>query len=391
MRGIIFLLIVFTSLTKLNAQELNFFQGNIIDKNTSLPIPYCSIKLLNSNKTVISNTEGVFVFNKKIDNGDTILITSIGFMPLKIKVKDINIRGSRVFMLEQDITLLDEVKIKPLVVTQVLAEAIKRSSEKYASPIILNGFYKEYVKRDSLLAKYADGIISYYIKKNKDWSPKIALQINESRVKEIVLVDEEDKMNELGTPISIKNLALFATPTASPVMDSSNFKNYKFSMLETENNKKAAYIISFIPVVGSEKALYAGKIYIDKTTLLIIGLDYTVAPISEPYLKEVNLLGYRISSTSRLVSARYKIDDDNYYLVYVGKSFGMQINSKRYNQTNEFKSEFWLIEAQTKDCVPFKNGYTKNALYKRGTNYNTEFWNKYDFVGNTEEELKFLK
>ncbi|RZL41208.1 MAG: hypothetical protein EOP00_25280, partial [Pedobacter sp.] len=241
----------------------------------------------------------------------------------------------------------------------------------YIAPSVLNGYYKEYVKRDSLLIKYADGIVSYFIQKQKNGTPNVLLQVLQSRVKEIEIPDEEDKVNQLNTQINIKGIGEFANPSRPTILDSANFKYYKYRVLETEEKGKVVYIVNFSPIAGDKKALYTGKIYIDKESMLILGLDYTVAPISISYLADINILGIHIGVTSRQLSLRYKIEHKNYHLAYVGQQYGIKIRSKRFNQNNSFKSEFWVSKVETDNIFTFKENYNKRFLYKRGNNYQT--------------------
>ncbi|MNI54559.1 hypothetical protein D3C85_1519600 [compost metagenome] len=75
--------------------------------------------------------------------------------------------------------------------------------------------------------------------------------------------------------------------------------------------------------------MYAGKIYIDDEISLITGIDYSVAPVSAPYLKSVSILGIKVSATFRSVSVRYKHNGDDYYLTYVGINYGMNVSGKK--------------------------------------------------------------
>lgn len=374
------------------AQYTNTPEGKVVEKNTQQPIPYATIKSLTSGESVISNTEGIFVLRQKLKTTDTILISAMGFVPLKITVGNLLSNTHGLIELAENITSLSTITITPVKIEKLLQQAVKTSNDSYLSPAVITGYYKEYVKRDSVLTKYADGIISYHIKREKDGLPNITLQVVQSRVKELEIPKEEDKINQLNTPINIKGLGEFATPAKTSVLDSNNFKYYNYQLSQLTENERQIYCVSFKPINGDKKSLFTGKIYIDKETMLIIGLDYSVAPISSAYLSDISFLGIHISYTARVLSLRYKIKAGQYTLAYVGQRFGLKISSKHVNQHNTFKSEFWASDIKTEIVsTPKDKFYTKKALYKRGNNYQTAFWTDFSFTENTSEEVTFLK
>ncbi|WP_171047951.1 carboxypeptidase-like regulatory domain-containing protein [Pedobacter xixiisoli] len=372
-------------------QKLNYLQGKVVEKSTGQAIPYASVRINNSSQNTISNIEGVFVLSNNSKTTDSIAVSAVGFSTVKTALSDLNSKPQIVIVLEENITLLNTVTVTPLKAEEILKNAIRNSSKNYSAPSTLKGYYKEFVKRDSLLTKYADGIVSYLIKRQKNGTPEVSLAVSQSRVKEIEIPEEEDKINQLNTPIKIKGIGEFSDPAKTSLLDSANFKYYKYQLLEIEEKEKQIYVINFSPIIGSKKSLYTGKIYIDKESSLILGLDYTVAPSSRSFLTDINILGIHIGVISRMLSLRYKLENDHYHLSYVGQQFGMRIRSKRINQQTIFKSEFWVSNVITDNASLSKEElYTKNFLYKRGNQYQTEFWKDYAFMENTDEEVDFL-
>ncbi|RZK13611.1 MAG: carboxypeptidase-like regulatory domain-containing protein, partial [Flavobacterium sp.] len=369
-KSFVCILLLFNAQLFAQGQKSNHLQGKVIEKNTGQAIPYASIKVANANQSTISNIEGIFVLSYAPEATDSIAVSAVGFSTIKIPLSDFKSNNQTIIALDENVTVLNTVTITPLKAEVILKTAVRNSNQSYSAPSILTGYYKEYVKRDSLLSKYADGLISYHIQRQKNDLPKVSLQVSQSRVKEINLPDEEDKINELNTQINIREIGGFVDPNKTSTLDSNNFKYYKYQLLEIEESGRSIYVINFNPLVGDKKALNAGKIYIDKERMLIIGLDYNVSPISAPYLTSINILGIHVSMVSRSLSLRYSIKNDEYNLAYVGQHYGMKIKSKRFNQLSTFKSEFWVGDVKTENISPFTaNVYTKKALYKRGNNY----------------------
>ena len=363
------------------------FEGKVVEKTSKLPIPYATIKLLNSREKTFANNDGIFNV-QATEKPDSLLISALGYLSLKVSIPA---KGKNliVFELAESVITLSDVTIAPIRTINILTDAIKKSMAAYTAPIVLNGYYREYVKRDSFLTKYADGVVAYHIEKKKNGEAKVALHVEDSRVKELKVTEEENKLNALNSPINIKDIGVYANPTIFKLMDTNNLQFYKFKLLEIDDDK--IYIIYFEPIRASKNAMYYGKIYIDKEKSLILGVDYDSAPISKEFLPSITLFGLTVSSIGHGASSRYKVDANGYYLSYISRNFGLKVKSKNsWNQLNRFKSEFFVIEIQTKNLDKFDDNYNKQSLYKRGNNYQTEFWKNQNIVTNTREETEFL-
>lgn len=113
------------------------------------------------------------------------------------------------------------------------------SNASYVQPAILTGYYKEYVKRDSFLTKYADGIVSYYDEKPSKGLPKVKLSVGESRAKEIILPDEDDKFDQLNSVIDVVKIGEYWSPLKIGGLRSEGYDSFNFKMVgeETDQNK----------------------------------------------------------------------------------------------------------------------------------------------------------
>lgn len=387
MRMIHILLILFCINLCANAQNTNLFKGRVIEKATKLPIAYASIKLSNSKINAISNAEGDFKI-VNLNDRDTLMISSLGFSTVKVAISNIQ---TKVFELVENVTLLSDVEIKPIDAVSILSQAVKTSNASYASTLILKGYYKEYVKRDSFITKYADGMINYFIQRREGKDPKILLKVLESRAKVLPVSEEDDKYDAFNSFIDIGDQAKFISPANASPLNSANFGYYDYKIYEIEENGVAAYLISFKPRKGGKEAYFEGKVYIDKERFLIKSVDYKVADAAVPFLKTVSFLGVKISSKTNSFNLKYAISNNEYYLAYLNRVASIGISSKSISQVSIFKSEFLTTGLQTKDCIPFTDGiYNKRSLFKKGTSYSTEFWKQPNLIVNTTEEAEFI-
>ena len=112
------------------------FSGLILDKQTNEPLPYVNIGILNQEIGTVSNSNGKFSLELKEEfKNDTIRISSIGFKPVEILIKEIIQKEEQVtYQLEEDISELNEVVIT--------AKAFKKRTlgNKTESKFISTGF-----------------------------------------------------------------------------------------------------------------------------------------------------------------------------------------------------------------------------------------------------------
>ena len=106
MRFVIMLLIPFYSFSQ------PVLQGVVINKTTQDKVPFASVSLIKAKAVVNTNENGVFkLSNFTIIPNDTLIVTSIGFFPMKIAV-DKNGNGSLKIELTEIIHNLKEVVVR---------------------------------------------------------------------------------------------------------------------------------------------------------------------------------------------------------------------------------------------------------------------------------------
>lgn len=380
-------LLIFSS--SLYAQ--NIISGQIIDSATKSPIPFSLIQLAIEKTTNVSNVEGNFnlnITNKSLN--DTLVVSSLGYQTSRISAeKALKIKNLKIYLTPSAI-ILPEVTVKPIVVTELLNNAIRTSAAKFQSPIIIEGYYREVVKTDTSISKYADGLISYYLQRDKKNQTDVTTKIKQSRVKEIKLADE-DKFDGLESKIPISKLAEFINPATANVLDSNNFKYYDYQLGEIYSPTNI-YIIKFKPKPNINLALYEGVIQIDKASDLISGTDYRFSPTPNfRVIKSISMLGIKISLTNKRTIVKYKLENGNYYPAHIFVNGGLTIESKKLNQTNEFRSEFITTKYSAWNAEKPNEVFKRKYLFQNGNSYTSKFWELLNNNPNTAEELDFLK
>ncbi|MEP6260094.1 MAG: carboxypeptidase-like regulatory domain-containing protein [Gillisia sp.] len=84
---LIFILLLFLSFfsSRVEAQE---FTALVMDSQSRQPVPYATVQY-GINKGVITNDEGVFSFIASLKDSDTITVSSLGYIPYPLLVKDL--------------------------------------------------------------------------------------------------------------------------------------------------------------------------------------------------------------------------------------------------------------------------------------------------------------
>lgn len=384
---IIFICIIFFNLNLFSQSTLI---GQVLDQKSFNAIPFSLIRLSKINIQSISNEDGFFSFNiVDLNLDDTITVSSLGYSTKKFTIAEmLKNRTNKFYLLETPINL-SEVSVQPINVVSLLNNATKVSSFKFQLPILLNGYYREVVKTDTSISKYADGLISYYLQRDKKTKVEVLTKINQSRLKEINL-DDDDRFDGLESKIPVSKLAEFIEPISASILDSNNFKYYDYQIQEV--NEGTIYVIKFKPKPNTNTPLYQGVIEIDKMTNFILSIEYKFSPTPNfKVLKNVTILGMSVSITDITTIVKYNLENENYFPIYVYKRINFSTNFKKISQTNEVKSEFITVDFKNEGIVKPIELFKKKYLYQNGNKFTYNFWEYLNINPNSKQINNFLK
>lgn len=121
---------------EISKEVLKEISGSIIDKKNNKPLPYVNIGILNQEIGTVTSTDGKFMLSLKEEFlNDTIRISSIGYKPIEILIKDIQVENKLFSIkLEEQISELNEIV--------VTAKAFKKKTlgNKTESKFLSTGF-----------------------------------------------------------------------------------------------------------------------------------------------------------------------------------------------------------------------------------------------------------
>lgn len=136
------------------SQEERFINGKVINRSTSLPVPFATIKLKNSQLGVYANADGDFKISRNDEfKEDSLLISCIGYKQSSMAFIDlINTRINKIF-LAPVVYGLGEVKVvaslRKLNPLSIVNRAIKSIPKNYPDkPFTYISYYRDYQKRE---------------------------------------------------------------------------------------------------------------------------------------------------------------------------------------------------------------------------------------------------
>ncbi len=372
-----------------------FSQQNFVlflkDIATNQPVQSATITVKNSGFGTISNDEGAFQIS--VQNNDEIVISHLEYKTHTVKFSEINDKSNAI-LLEPNTLVLEDIIVTKEPIEQLLLKAVTISKSKFNKPIVLNSYYREFVKVNDKYTRFTDGLIDYHMngttkKTNSD------LIVNQSRAAK--LITEDDETMDIASGLDVRSAVTkqYNFYTIERILfDSKNYEDYDFELKSrVEKSGSEVYIINFQPKADLKKYLYKGTIVFDPNTYLISDLEINSDQSKLEYSKVINILIIKAAMLDLKLKTSFRISNGNYLLTYSSRKGKIKIwNKKKYNETVEYKSDLIVTDYKKEDFSYNKKAtYDDKSLYKRGNSYTEKFWLKNNSMVLTEDEAKIIK
>ena len=285
--------------------------GVIIDAITMTPIESVSINLVDSNLSTISNAEGKYRIT--IPTNRKLKFSHLGYKPFEQEVKDGTTELE--IYLEPSTLQLDEVIVRSKPVKELLSDAVTASKNKLEKSILIQSYYREFVKVDNQYTNFSDGLLDYNVKRKSGASD---LYVKQSRAYK--LMDENTNEREK------KREALYFYDVKDAVSEAYNFrdisrilnsKSYDFEIeTKTDDKGNSIEIVTILPKEEVVLHLFSGTVVFDAKTNLILEMDIKKSPKHLDYAQELNAVFFRFKVYEQARKSSFRIDGDKYILVY---------------------------------------------------------------------------
>ena len=301
MKWIIPLIFFLTSLN-LFSQQVSII-GKIADTETGEGVSFAHIGICGKSVGVVANENGDYEFhipNSVID--DTLCATAIGYEIFKIPVSTLIGISTYDIPLQPQISYLDDVLIKDERITgkRVIEKAIQKINKNYPKkPFILEGYYRDYLKKNREYVSILEGAFSIDDKGFKQSIDKTSIKINQLRYsKDYIkyLTEYVTEFNEDSTKLLMHGISpafkgnefsnlYYHNPIRNHsssvpfigIFDTFAQRNYDFEIeYYTYVGDKEVYVINIAP---SKKFRFThvsikGKIYIRTDNYAIVKFNY---------------------------------------------------------------------------------------------------------------------
>ncbi|MEW5677402.1 carboxypeptidase-like regulatory domain-containing protein [Flavobacterium enshiense] len=386
MKTFLILCLLFLSMSSFAAPRV--VNGIIKDATTMLPIESVSIRVQNSNLGTISNSEGEFrlVFS---DDLNTIQFSHLNYhvyaYALKTGETEVEI------FLEPKSFQLSEVVIRSKPVKELLSDAVKSSKEKLEKSIVLNTYYREFVRINETYSSFSDGLLDYNIKRKSGASD---LYVNQSRAFKLTDTPSDEREKNRG--------AFYLYDVRDAVEQAYNFKHvnrilnsksYDFEIeTKTDDKGNSLEIVSILPKEGLELPLYIGTVVFDAKTKLILEIDVKISPKHKIYAFDVDIAFLRFKMYEDSRKASYRIDGEKYILVYNQNKLNAYVNFKgKFDDTFEFMSDMVVSDYKEGEFdFDRSKRHKERSLFSAGNHFTEEYWKTKNIILLTEEEQKVI-
>lgn len=389
MKKYVLFLIVFIRATTITAQEktIRVTLQNVFTKE---PVQSASIMVSNSSSGTISNDEGEFQLT--VSKPSEIIISHLGYKAKAISSEDCNDKGS-IVLLDPNEQMLEEVIVTKSPLHEVLAKVIATSKEKFNKPIVLNSYYREFVKVNDKYTRFTDGLLDYHINGTTK-KTKSDLIVHQSRAEKLITDDDDTKDIASGLDVRLGVRRQYDFYTIEKVLfDGKNYEDYEFELKsKTEKSGNEVYVISFQPKAALEKFLYKGVIAYDPATNLVSDFEIYSDLDNLKYSKVINILIVKAMLLDMRVKTSFKISNGNYVMAFSSKKGKIKVwNKRKFHEVIEYKSDLVVTDYKKEDfSYDPKSVYDDKSLYKRGNNYTTKFWLNTGAMVLTAEETKII-
>ncbi|MFM9989142.1 carboxypeptidase-like regulatory domain-containing protein [Flavobacterium sp.] len=381
------LLVIFSFKGFSQEKQTIYYLQDIISKK---PIENATISIKNSNFGTISNEEGAFQIAVKSDS--EISISHLEYKKYSLKLSDLD-NDSKIIYLEQNTLELEDVIVTKEPIEQLLLKAINISKSKFNKPIVLNTYYREFLKVNDKYTRFTDGLIDFHMNGNTKKTDS-DLIVNQSRAAKLISDDDETLDLASGLDVRKATTKQYNFYTIEKILyDSKNYQDYDFELKsKIEKSGNEVYIINFQPKADLKKYLYKGTVVFDPNTYLISDLEIASDQANIQYTRVINILIIKASMLDLKLKSSFKVSNGNYLLSFTTRKGKIKIwNKKKYNEVIEYKSDL-VVTDYKKDDFNYnkKSVYNDKSLYERGNHYTDKFWLKNNSMVLTDEEQQVI-
>lgn len=360
------------------AVQAQSFKGIIKNKETNEPISQITIVSEDQTFFVTSNEKGEVVLPESILN-KKLFVDDYEYV---YSEKTFTNTQSFVWELMPNSETLEEIVIYEDAV-KTLQEIIDNSIKSFSSNIKLEAYYRENYIENNQIARFADGIVDFYVDRN---SGNVQQVVKQSRAESFAEINELNEMFA-SSPRDVVDFSMRFRELRKLIKD---IKHHEFYVTSKTAGDKTIHTCYITPKEKSKKRFQMkGYFTFDEEKKLILETNYGFDPDKKEYNnKTVNVLIGKITFWDIAFKSKYIVTDQFYYPTYTKRVVDVTANSKIAKVKNERahnQSYFYVLNADKTTEKPAENKtFNGENLYSRGTIYKDEFWKRPETINLAE-------
>lgn len=374
-------------------QEIVTVKGQLLDDDTSDPIPFASIYLKNTALGTTSNTEGYFVFHIPVKNKfEKVVISAMGYSSIEKQTSSFS--NDEQIRLAPQINQLNEVQLsaskdKVLSAKAIVKRAYRNIEANYPTePYILEGFVRDLQKEDDNYVEYLECAAKFKYQgsqiKREPHIELIGVRRNSIAEKHPWNKNQERK-NSLIDLVEDD----FVRFDYGPILAKKGWK-YEIERVLSYDNRLVYKII------GVDAPFQTAILFIDAESFAFVRMELTRQAIKNR--------SWRRRFTNGALQVFYNVVFE--YQEYQGKMYlkyqkeedhwriFKELESRKVLFTKYPKKELFINNIITDNVAiyPFKRNLDIGAsIENQAGDYDANFWSTYNIPQRTAEQSQILK
>ena len=369
--------------------------GVVKDRVSKKNLEYVNVSAVGTNVGTITNEDGEFTLkvSKSLSVSD-IQLSRIGFYNSLIPLKS-NGDDKNVFFLAPESFVLNEVQVFSWQNPRDLVKAaIEKVSDNYPMQAnMLTGFYRETVQKRRRYINISEAVIEIY--KDAYNRPANRDQVKVLKGRKLLSPKVADTLTVkfLGGPNIPVYLDIIKNPDV--LLDLEALQLYSFRMGEaTSIDDRLHYTVHFEPQSIVDYPLYAGTMYIERTTLALTRAEFRMdmsnkQKVTTAILKE-KPMGLRFTPEEVTYIVTYKQQGNKTFLNYMRNEIRFKCDWKRrlFATNYEVIGETVITDRNEQNVarIPGRETFSlRQSLSHEVALYQDEdFWSNYNIIEPTE-------
>ena len=354
--------------------------GQVLDKDTRTPLPYCNVGILHTTIGTITNAEGKYTLDTK-KLSDTLACSFIGYRPFRIVVSEL-VPDGEIYLGKSSVSLQTTTILSNSFLYDVVANCKKANNpHSYTA--------KTYFELDSYMEDRPVEMLECYYNGNYYGTHVESLNLKAGK---IYLADYEKRyFTNLETSKVVSSLKLYTHNDYFPAQPfelglSALKKKYHLKLLEKDWQNGTKYLVGFQPTAEDRK-YFSGQAWIDSATndILQINLQINDAAVY-PFIP---LWTYdTIVSVDLDITESFKKIDGKMYVDVIDFTYHMKYRNREEITTNiHTNCVLHMYDMKRTFILPFYEYNANQSDYRKISSFpnNDFFWKNRDSIVTSEK------